>query len=157
MEGEWNSRRSPVFTLHGACASSQPLASRVGYVFQRAHRIMGMAEPLFTTPLHCPPSGHSPGFVKCFLRVPQLLCCCPGKQGELSEICLQNLWNDLMAESVVQEVKTFLSVFNTRAYRTGVASLPTCDQIIPSIVVAARLSWSRAGTRLTPAWPWQPC
>ena len=26
--------------------------------------------------------------------------CCPGKEGELSEICLQNLWNDLMAESV---------------------------------------------------------
>ena len=27
--------------------------------------------------------------------------CCPGKQGELSEKCLQNLRNDLMAKSVV--------------------------------------------------------
>ena len=97
-----------------------------------------------------------PRFCKMFSESSTVIMLLP-RQGELSEICLQNLWNDLMAESVVQEVKTFLSVFNTRAYRTGVASLPTCDQIIPSIVVAARLSWSRAGTRLTPAWPWQPC
>ena len=30
--------------------------------------------------------------------------CCPGKQGELSENCLQNLRNDLMAESVFDVV-----------------------------------------------------
>ena len=32
------------------------------------------------TKLHCPPSGHFPGFVKCFLRVPQLLCSFPAAQ-----------------------------------------------------------------------------
>ena len=54
--------------------------------------------------VHCPPSGRFPGFVKYFLRVPQLLCSFPAAQAskgnELSENCLQNLRNDLMAESV---------------------------------------------------------
>ena len=39
--------------------------------------------------------------------------CCPGKQGELSEYCLQNLRNDLMAHSV---------------YRWCCRSIDTCPQ-----------------------------
>ena len=42
------------------------------------------------------------GFCKMFSEISTVviqLACCPGKQGELSENCLQNLPNDLMAES----------------------------------------------------------
>ena len=47
--------------------------------------------------------GHFPGFVIFFSEsstIVMQLPCCPGKQGELSENCLQNLRNNLMAERV---------------------------------------------------------
>ena len=35
------------------------------------------------TDIHRPPSGRFPGFVKCFLRVPQLLCSFPAAQASM--------------------------------------------------------------------------
>ena len=49
------------------------------------------------------PSGLTTGFANNFFErstVHMQLFCCLGKQGELSENCLQNLGNDLMADSV---------------------------------------------------------
>ena len=40
--------------------------------------------------------------------------CCLGKQGELSENCLQNLENDLMADSLLYHNKTILQLYSSR-------------------------------------------
>ena len=43
--------------------------------------------------------------------------CCPGKQGKVSEICFQNLQNDLMVESV-----KFVTYFCHFQLKTNIAT-----------------------------------
>ena len=82
-----------------------PNLSQPNLVCQEMGHPVGMLRELAEKCLHSPPSGCFAGFVNKFLRVP--LACLDSREAEytvttaeLSENILQNLGNDLMADSV---------------------------------------------------------